>query len=71
MKTKAETVDEYLDSLDNEKREALENLRKIIKTVAPKAEECISYQMPAFRIGGRILLWMGASANHCAFYPGA
>ncbi len=70
MKKKAGTVDEYLSSLDEEKRGALEKLRKIIKGVAPKAEECISYQMPAFRIDGRILLWMGAGANHCAFYPG-
>lgn len=41
-----------------------------IKTVAPGAEECISYQMPAFRIDGTVLLWFEAGANHCTFYPG-
>ncbi len=70
MTVKAKTVGEYLDALDDDKRSALQDLRKIIKNVAPKAEECISYQMPAFRIDGKVLLWYGAGANHCAFYPG-
>ena len=70
MKIISKTVDEYLAALDDDKRNALEQLRKIIKGVSPKAEECISYQMPAFRVDGRVLVWFGAGANHCAFYPG-
>ena len=70
MKGKSKTIDEYLATLDDDKRSALAKLREIIKSVAPKAEECISYQMPAFRIDGRVLLWFGGGANHCAFYPG-
>ena len=70
-KTKANTIDEYLAPLSNEKRAALERLRMAIKSAAPKAEECISYQIPAFRLGGRMLVAFGAAANHCAFYPGA
>jgi len=46
-------------------------MRRAIKSAAPKAEECISYQIPAFRLGGRMLVAFGAAANHCAFYPGA
>ena len=69
-KTKPVTIEEYLSGLDKEKRAALEKLRKVIKSAAPRAEECISYQMPAFRIDGKVLLWFGAGANHCAFYPG-
>ena len=70
MNSKAKTIDEYLAALDDEKRTALEKLRNIISGVAPKAEECISYQMPAFKIDGRVFLWFGASQNHCALYPG-
>jgi uncharacterized protein YdhG (YjbR/CyaY superfamily) len=66
-----ETIDEYLAPLSNEKRAALEKLRKDIKSAAPQAEECISYQVPGFRLGGRLLVSFGAAANHCAFYPGA
>ena len=71
--TKAETktIDAYLAALSNDKRAALERLRKTIRAAAPRAEECISYQLPAFRLEGKLLVWFGASANHCAFYPGA
>jgi uncharacterized protein YdhG (YjbR/CyaY superfamily) len=66
-----QTIDEYLAPLRSEKRTALEKLRKDIKSAAPNAEECISYQVPGFRLGGRLLVSFGAAANHCAFYPGA
>lgn len=68
---KPQTVDEYLATLSKEKRAALESLRRTIKAAAPKADECISYQIPAFRLGGRMLVAFGAWASHCAFYPGA
>jgi uncharacterized protein YdhG (YjbR/CyaY superfamily) len=71
MSAKPQTIDEYLAPLSNEKRAALETLRRAIKSAAPKAEECISYQIPAFRLAGRMLVAFGAAANHCAFYPGS
>src|SRR2546427_10522974 len=71
MSAKPQTIDEYLAPLSNEKRAALEKLRRAIKSAAPKAEECISYGIPAFRLGGRLLVAFGAAARHCAFYPGA
>jgi uncharacterized protein YdhG (YjbR/CyaY superfamily) len=67
---KLETIDDYLAGVDDDKRAPLERLRKTIKAIVPRAEECISYQMPAFRLDGRVLVWFGAGANHCAFYPG-
>ncbi len=66
---KAGTVDEYLAALSEDTRAALEKLRKTIKAAAPRAEECISYQLPAFRLDGKMLVAFGATANHCAFYP--
>ena len=70
-KRKIETIDDYLAGLDEDKRAALERLRKTIQTIVPRAEECISYQLPAFRLDGRVLVWFGAASKHCAFYPGA
>ncbi len=70
-RAKVTTVDEYLSRLSDDKRAALEKLRRTIKSAAPRAEECISYQLPAFRLDGRMLVWYGAGANHCSFYPGA
>ena len=66
-KTGARTIDEYLAALSNDKRAALEKLRKTIRAAAPKAEECISYQIPAYRQDG-MLVGFGATGNHCAFY---
>ena len=68
MAGKLKTIDDYLATLSEDKRAALEKLRKIIRTVAPKAEECISYQLAAFRLDGKMLVAFGATANHCAFY---
>ena len=69
IKTKPKTIDEYLAALSDDKRSTLEKLRKTIKATAPKAQECISYQLPAFRLNGRMLVAFGATAKHCAFYP--
>ena len=68
MAAKPKTIDEYLAALSDDKRAALEKLRKTIRAAAPKAEECISYQLAAFRQNG-MLVGFGATANHCAFYP--
>jgi uncharacterized protein YdhG (YjbR/CyaY superfamily) len=62
------TIDEYLAPLSDDKRAALEKLRKTIKAVAPAAEEYISYGLAAFRLDGRPLVAIGATANHCALY---
>jgi uncharacterized protein YdhG (YjbR/CyaY superfamily) len=70
MPAKPQTIDEYLAPLSSDKKAALEKLRKDIKSAAPGAEECISYQIPSFRFGGRMLVSFAAWANHCAFYPG-
>ncbi len=53
--------------MSDDKRPALERLRQIIQAAAPKAEECISYQLPAFCLDGKVF-WFGAGANHCAIY---
>ncbi len=70
-KPKAKTIDEYLATLSDDKRAALQGLREAIRAAAPRTEECISYQLPAFRLDGKMLVWFGATEKHCAFYPGA
>jgi len=66
-KSKVTTIDDYLALLGRERRATLEKLRQTIRAAAPNAEECISYQLPAFRQDG-MLVGFGATANHCAFY---
>ena len=69
--SKPKSHDDYLAAVTEDKRGALQKLRKAIKMAAPKAEECISYQLPAFRLNGKFLVAYGAATNHCAFYPGS
>jgi len=61
------TIDEYLSRLSEDKRAALQALREMIRAAAPQAEECISYQMPAFRLNG-MLVGFAAARRHCALY---
>jgi len=63
------TIDEYLAAVPEAQRAALAKLRQIIRAAAPQAEECISYQLAAFRLHGRMLVAFGATAKHCAFFP--
>lgn len=69
MASKPKTIDEYLAPLGDEKRAALERLRKAIQAAAPKAVECIAWQLPCFRLDGKLLVAFGAAARHCALYP--
>ena len=64
-------IDEYLSQLTPEKRAALQRLRKMIHAAVPGAEECISYQMPAFRKDGKTFVWFAAMAHHLSLFPGA
>ncbi len=67
MASKPTTIDEYLTKVSDEQRVALGKLRTIIRSAAPKAEECISYGIAAFRQNG-MLVGFGATPRHCAFY---
>lgn len=71
MRGKPQTIDEYLATLTANKRGALQRLRRAIRSAVPEAEECISYNIPSFRLHGKFLVAFGAGATHCAFYPGS
>ena len=64
------SVDDYLAALPDERRAALEQLRRTIRAAAPDATETIAYQMPAFRShGGRFLVSYAAYKNHYSLFP--
>lgn len=65
----ADEVDAYLAPLEEPKRSTLEALRRSILTVVPDAEECISYGMPAFRVGGKVVAGFAAFNHHLAYLP--
>jgi uncharacterized protein YdhG (YjbR/CyaY superfamily) len=62
-------IDTYLDTVSLDKRRALVELRKTIRAIVPRAEECISYGMPAFRLDGKVVAGFQATAKGCSYYP--
>lgn len=62
-------IEDYLAALPAQSRIALEELRKTIKAAAPDATEVISYQMPAFKDHGRLLVSYAAFKDHCSLFP--
>lgn len=67
MKTAA-SVNEYIASADPQAKKALRDIRKTIRAAAPKAEEVISYQIPAYKYHG-MLVFFAAWKNHISLYP--
>jgi uncharacterized protein YdhG (YjbR/CyaY superfamily) len=64
-----QTVDEYIASSPAEVRPILEAIRATVRKAAPSAEERISYRIPAFFLGGRVLVYFAAFKKHIGFYP--
>ncbi len=63
-------VDSYIANSGSEARPILEELRKIIKSTIPKAEEGISYNVPIYNYHG-ILAGFAVYKNHVSFGFGA
>ncbi len=51
-----------------DQRAALEDLRQVIRSAAPGAEELINYGVPMFRLNGKNLVSYSAAKNHCSFH---
>ncbi len=68
VKNKVKTVDEYIALFPDETAEKLTEIRQIIKTVVPQAEEKISYNIPAYFLNGMLVYFAGFK-NHIALYP--
>ena len=65
---KPANIDQYIAAFSSETREKLEQIRSLVRNLAPQAEEVISYGMPAFKLNG-ILVYFAAFKNHIGFYP--
>jgi uncharacterized protein YdhG (YjbR/CyaY superfamily) len=62
-------IDAYLAKLEEPKRSTLAQLRKSILEVIPEADQCISYSVPAFRVGGKVIVGFAAFKNHLSYLP--
>ena len=69
MKKKAKSIEDYLASVEAPQRALLDQLRKTIRAIAPKAEECISYGIPAYRVDGKTVAGFAATKSGGSYYP--
>ncbi|MEP6749454.1 MAG: DUF1801 domain-containing protein [Bacteroidota bacterium] len=67
---KIKEVDAYISGFPKETQALLKQLRATIIKAAPKAEEVITYKMPAYKQNGMLVFFAGYK-NHIGFYPTA
>ncbi len=68
MKKIHKRVDDYIADFPSEVQKTLRTIRATVRKAAPKAEESISYGMPAYKLDGP-LVYFAAYKNHIGFYP--
>lgn len=66
---KIETIDQYIEEQDEGIWSRLNEVRQILHTAIPEAQEKISWSMPTFWKGKNIIHF-AASKNHLGLYPG-
>ena len=66
---KVETIDEYIDAQDESVKPYLNEIRQILRSAIPEAQEKISWSMPTYWKGANIIHF-AASKKHIGLYPG-
>ena len=69
MTSKITSIDEYIDTFPEDIQAVLHQVRKTIKTAAPKAGEKISYGIPTFTMNGKYLIYFAGWKSHISIYP--
>ena len=67
-KVKFASIDAYIATFPKEVQARLEAVRAAVKAAAPKAEEAISYHMPAFKLDGDYIAFFSANKAHIGMY---
>jgi uncharacterized protein YdhG (YjbR/CyaY superfamily) len=62
-------VRKYIAALPVAARKRMQQIRAIIRGVAPGAVEHFSYRIPAFKLEGQPLIWYAAFKHHTSLYP--
>ncbi|MBK9257832.1 MAG: DUF1801 domain-containing protein [Saprospiraceae bacterium] len=69
MKSKSYTsFSQYLEDFPDDIVIKLKNIHKVVKENAPEALDGIAYNMPAFKLHKKPLVYFAAFKNHIGFY---
>jgi uncharacterized protein YdhG (YjbR/CyaY superfamily) len=61
------TVEEYIARKPSDKTKMLRDIRKLIRSACPEAEEVINYRIPCYKHFG-LLVGFGVQKTGCSFY---
>jgi uncharacterized protein YdhG (YjbR/CyaY superfamily) len=61
-------VGDYISGFPEETAAAMEKIRKIIKDTVPEASELFAYNMPAYKLKGKPLIYFAGFKNHIGLY---
>jgi uncharacterized protein YdhG (YjbR/CyaY superfamily) len=64
-----DSVERYIAAQPENTRAVLSRVRQILRRALPQAEETISYGMPAYRVHGRIAIYLAGWKQHYSLYP--
>ncbi len=64
-------IDEYISNFPAEVQLKLEEMRSILHSLVPDAEEAISYGIPTLKYKKKNLIHFAAFKAHIGLYPGA
>ncbi len=62
------TIEAYIGTFPADVQTVLETIRRTIGAAAPDAVEAIAYGMPAYKLGGKPLVYFGGFKNHIGLY---
>lgn len=65
----ARAVDEYVARQPEAMQKLLRRVRTAIRRAIPAADEAISYQIPAFKLHGRAVIYFAGWKQHYSVYP--
>ncbi len=69
MQRESSNVLEMYRKSPSPQRETMLAMRKAILEIIPRAEEVVSYGMPAFKLNGNIVAGLLSNKNHVGYYP--
>ena len=68
-KTDFKSVDQYIAAQPEAVQGVLARVRSVIRKAVPGAEETISYQIPAYKLQGKAVVYFAGWKQHYSLYP--
>ncbi|MBI5231514.1 MAG: DUF1801 domain-containing protein [Coriobacteriales bacterium] len=68
-RSSATSIDEYIAEFPTETQKVLEEVRSLVRSLAPDSTETIAYAIPTFDLNGTHLVHFAGFARHIGFYP--